>query len=38
MQGAVTAFCDFIGSGGTLAADVRRFFGPRGVRCYGGGA
>jgi cysteine synthase A len=31
--GAVTAFCDFIGSGGTLGG-AARFFGPRGVRCY----
>ena len=31
--GAVTAFCDFIGSGGTLGG-AARFFAPRGVRCY----
>ena len=31
--GAVTAFCDFAGSGGTLAGTAR-FLGPRGVRCY----
>ena len=30
---AVTAFCDFVGSGGTLGG-CARFFGPRGVRCY----
>jgi cysteine synthase A len=32
--GAVTAFCDFIGSGGTLAG-VAAYLGPKGVRCYG---
>lgn len=31
--GTVTAFCDFAGSGGTLAG-VARALGPRGVRCY----
>ncbi|MEM9475504.1 MAG: cysteine synthase family protein [Pseudomonadota bacterium] len=31
--GAVTAFCDFAGSGGTLAG-VARTLTPRGVRCY----
>lgn len=31
--GAVTAFCDFIGSGGTLGG-AARFFGEKGVRCY----
>ncbi|MEL7281181.1 MAG: PLP-dependent cysteine synthase family protein [Pseudomonadota bacterium] len=31
--GAVTAFCDFFGSGGTLAGTAR-FLGPKGVRCY----
>ncbi|MEO1138262.1 MAG: cysteine synthase family protein [Pseudomonadota bacterium] len=31
--GAVTAFCDFIGSGGTLAG-VARYLTPKGVRCY----
>ena len=31
--GAVTAFCDFAGSGGTLAGTAR-FLGPKGVRCY----
>ncbi|MEL6648714.1 MAG: PLP-dependent cysteine synthase family protein [Pseudomonadota bacterium] len=31
--GAVTAFCDFVGSGGTLAGTAR-FLGPKGVRCY----
>ena len=31
--GEVTAFCDFIGSGGTLGG-AARFFGPKGVRCY----
>lgn len=31
--GAITAFCDFAGSGGTLGG-VARFFGPKGVRCY----
>ena len=33
-EGAMTVFCDFIGSGGTLGGTAR-FFGPRGVRCYG---
>lgn len=32
--GAVTAFCDFVGSGGTLAG-VARALGSKGVRCYG---
>ncbi|MEO0751559.1 MAG: cysteine synthase family protein [Pseudomonadota bacterium] len=32
--GQVTAFCDFTGSGGTLAGTAR-FLGPKGVRCYG---
>jgi cysteine synthase A len=32
-EGAVTAFCDFVGSGGTLGG-CARFFEPRGVRCY----
>jgi cysteine synthase A len=32
--GSVTAFCDFIGSGGTLAG-VSRYLSPKGVRCYG---
>ncbi|QEW29296.1 PLP-dependent cysteine synthase family protein [Roseovarius indicus] len=32
-EGAVTAFCDFIGSGGTLGG-AARFFGKKGVRCY----
>ncbi len=32
--GQVTAFCDFIGSGGTLGG-CARFFGPRGVNVYG---
>lgn len=31
--GAVTAFCDFAGSGGTLGG-VARYLGPLGVRCY----
>jgi cysteine synthase A len=31
--GCITAFCDFVGSGGTLAG-VARALGPRGVRCY----
>ena len=31
--GTVTAFCDFVGSGGTLGG-AARFFGPKGVRCY----
>jgi cysteine synthase A len=30
---AVTAFCDFVGSGGTLGG-AARFFVPLGVRCY----
>jgi len=30
---AVTAFCDFIGSGGTVGG-AARFFAPLGVRCY----
>lgn len=32
-EGSVTAFCDFIGSGGTLAGTAR-YLSPRGVRCY----
>lgn len=32
-EGAVTAFCDFLGSGGTLGG-AARFFGEKGVRCY----
>ena len=32
--GAMTAFCDFVGSGGTVGG-AARFFGPRGMRCYG---
>ncbi len=32
-DGAVTAFCDFVGSGGTLGG-AARFLAPRGVRCY----
>lgn len=32
-EGAVTAFCDFAGSGGTLAG-AAAFLGPKGVRCY----
>lgn len=32
-HGAVTAFCDFAGSGGTLGG-CAQFFGPLGVRCY----
>ncbi len=32
-EGAVTAFCDFVGSGGTLGG-VARFLAPKGVRCY----
>lgn len=32
-DGKVTAFCDFVGSGGTLGG-CARFFGPYGVRCY----
>ncbi|MEQ9260180.1 MAG: cysteine synthase family protein [Roseovarius sp.] len=31
--GAVTAFCDFIGSGGTLGG-AARYLAPKGVRCY----
>lgn len=31
--GAVTAFCDFAGSGGTLAG-AAAFLSPKGVRCY----
>lgn len=31
--GTITAFCDFVGSGGTLAG-VARALGPQGVRCY----
>jgi cysteine synthase A len=31
--GTVTAFCDFVGSGGTLGG-AARFFGEKGVRCY----
>lgn len=31
--GSLTAFCDFVGSGGTLAG-VARALTPRGVRCY----
>ncbi len=31
--GSITAFCDFAGSGGTLAG-VARALSPRGVRCY----
>jgi len=30
---AVTAFCDFVGSGGTIGG-AARFFSPLGVRCY----
>ena len=30
---AVTAFCDFLGSGGTIGG-AARFFAPLGVRCY----
>ena len=30
---AVTAFCDFVGSGGTIGG-AARFFAPLGVRCY----
>ena len=33
-DGAVTAFCDFVGSGGTLGG-CARFFGTKGVKCYG---
>ena len=32
-SGSVTAFCDFLGSGGTIGG-AARFFGPKGVRCY----
>lgn len=32
--GTVTAFCDFVGSGGTLGG-CAQFFAPKGVRCYG---
>ena len=32
-EGTVTAFCDFVGSGGTLGG-AARFLGPRGVACY----
>ncbi|MFK7940162.1 MAG: PLP-dependent cysteine synthase family protein [Roseovarius sp.] len=32
--GTVTAFCDFVGSGGTLGG-CARFFGSKDVRCYG---
>lgn len=32
-QGTVTAFCDFIGSGGTLGG-AARFFAPHGVKSY----
>lgn len=32
-KGTVTAFCDFVGSGGTLAG-CARFLMPKGVRCY----
>jgi len=31
--GTITSFCDFVGSGGTLAG-VARALGPKGVRCY----
>jgi len=31
--GSITAFCDFVGSGGTLGG-CARFFAPRGVNCY----
>lgn len=31
--GTVTAFCDFVGSGGTLGG-CTRFFAPKGVNCY----
>jgi cysteine synthase A len=31
--GTVTAFADFVGSGGTLGG-AARFFGPKGVRCW----
>jgi len=33
-EGTVTAFCDFVGSGGTLGG-AARFFARHGVRCYG---
>lgn len=33
-EGALTGFCDFAGSGGTLGG-VARFLAPKGVRCYG---
>lgn len=33
-DGQITAFCDFMGSGGTLAG-CAAFLRPRGVRCYG---
>ncbi len=33
-QGSVTAFCDFVGSGGTLGG-CGRFFGSKGVKIYG---
>ena len=33
-EGEITAFCDFVGSGGTLAG-CARYLGPKGVRCYG---
>ena len=32
--GSITAFCDFIGSGGTLGG-CARYLGPKGVRLYG---
>ena len=32
-EGRVTAFCDFVGSGGTLGG-ASRFFANKGVRCY----
>ena len=32
-DGAMTAFCDFVGSGGTVGG-AARFFAPLGVRCY----
>ena len=32
-NGEVTAFCDFVGSGGTLGG-AARFFAPKGVACY----
>ena len=31
--GSVTAFCDFMGSGGTIGG-AARFFTPKGVKCY----